>query len=69
MRVAGPEHVALGTGFEAGVSPVVDFESAADFPRLASALRAAGLSQEDIARVFHENAERVLCPRNSASRR
>jgi membrane dipeptidase len=66
VHVAGPEHVALGIGFEAGVSPVVDFQTAADFPRLASALRAAGLSQKDVSRVFHENAERVLCLERSA---
>jgi membrane dipeptidase len=66
VRVAGPDHVALGTGFEAGVSPVVDFVSAADFPRLGTALRAAGLSQKDVARVFHDNAARVLCARGSS---
>jgi membrane dipeptidase len=63
VRLAGPAHVALGIGFEAGVSPLLDFKSAADFPRLAGALRSAGLSQKDLARVFHENAERVLCAR------
>lgn len=69
VRVAGPEHVALGIGFEAGVSPVVDFETAADFPRLASALRSAGLSQTTVSRVFHENAQRVLCLGRAATSR
>lgn len=67
-RVAGPEHVALGIGFEAGVSPVLDFHDATDFPRLARALRAAGMTQEDVARIFHLNAERLLCP-SAATRR
>ena len=61
VRVAGAEHVALGIGFESGAGPVRDFESARDFPRLARALRAAGLRSVDVQRVFHDNAWRVLC--------
>ncbi|HEY2734231.1 MAG TPA: membrane dipeptidase [Polyangiales bacterium] len=62
VRVAGAEHVALGIGFENGVSPVVDFRSAEDFPRLAATLAKAGLDRDDIARIFYENAQRLLCP-------
>lgn len=65
VRVAGAEHVALGSGFELATGPVRDFLSAADFPRLATSLRSAGLSAPDVERVFYRNAERVLC----ASRR
>ncbi|HEX2671076.1 MAG TPA: membrane dipeptidase [Polyangiaceae bacterium] len=61
VRVAGPEHVALGTGFESGAGPVRDFLGARDFPRLAMSLRAAGLSAPDVERVFSGNAERILC--------
>ena len=61
VRVAGPEHVALGIGFESGAGPVRDFGSAGDFPRLAVLLRAAGLSQPDVQRVFYGNALRILC--------
>ncbi|HET9929995.1 MAG TPA: membrane dipeptidase, partial [Polyangiaceae bacterium] len=62
VRVAGPDHVAIGSSFEDGVGPVADFKSAADYPRLARALSDAGLSQDVIERVFYKNALRVLCP-------
>ncbi|MEO6602690.1 MAG: membrane dipeptidase, partial [Polyangiaceae bacterium] len=62
VAIAGPEHVALGTGFEAGVTDVQDFQSAADLPRLARALRRAGLSEHDLELVMYRNAQRVLCP-------
>lgn len=66
VRIAGAEHVALGTGFESGVGPVQDFRSAEDLPRLARGLRSAGLSGIDVERVFYRNALRVLCaPRAS----
>jgi len=61
VRIAGPEHVALGTGFESGAGPVRDFLGAGDFPRLAMALRSAGLSTADVELVFHRNAQRILC--------
>ncbi|HEY3254254.1 MAG TPA: membrane dipeptidase [Polyangiaceae bacterium] len=62
VRIAGAEHVALGTGFESGAGPVRDFRTASDFPRLAVSLRSAGLSAEDVERVFYRNAQRMLCP-------
>jgi membrane dipeptidase len=68
VQLVGAEHVALGIGFEAGVGPVTDFRSAADFPRLATALRAAGLKQRDVARVFYQNAQRLLCPAAAGQR-
>jgi membrane dipeptidase len=61
VRVAGAEHVALGTGFESGAGPVRDFLGAGDFPRLAMSLRSAGLSAADVERVFYGNAQRILC--------
>ncbi|MEI9941879.1 MAG: membrane dipeptidase [Pseudomonadota bacterium] len=61
VRIAGPEHVALGTGFESGVGPVRDFRAAGDLPRLAVSLRSAGLNAQDVERVFYRNAERILC--------
>ncbi|MET0792886.1 MAG: membrane dipeptidase [Polyangiaceae bacterium] len=66
VRVAGPEHVALGIGFESGAGPVRNFGSARDFPRLAVLLRTAGLSQLDIQRVFYGNALRILCAGHGA---
>jgi membrane dipeptidase len=61
VRVAGAEHVALGTGFESGAGPVRDFLVAGDFPRLATSLRTAGLSAGDVEGVFSHNAQRILC--------
>lgn len=62
VRIAGSDHVALGTGFESGAGPVRDFLGAGDFPRLAMSLRSAGLSAADVERVFYRNAQRILCP-------
>lgn len=62
VGIAGAEHVAVGTGFEAGVSQVRDFQSAADLPRLARALRHAGLRERDLELVMYRNAQRLLCP-------
>lgn len=62
VGVAGAEHVALGTGFEADAGVVKDFQSAADLPRLSRALRHAGLSERDVGAVMYRNALRVLCP-------
>jgi membrane dipeptidase len=61
VRLAGPEHVALGTGFESGAGPVRDFLGAGDFPRLAVSLRSAGLSAAQVELVFYRNAQRILC--------
>jgi membrane dipeptidase len=61
-RLVGSDHVGLGLGFESGVAPVTDFRTAADYPRLIAALRAAGLSQRDLARICYQNAQRLLCP-------
>jgi microsomal dipeptidase-like Zn-dependent dipeptidase len=49
-RVAGPEHVALGMGFE----------------RLAADLHDAGMCDGDIQRVFYKNVLRVLCAPRAA---
>jgi len=68
VRLIGAEHVGLGIGFEAGVSPVTDFRSAADFPRLAAALRSAGLNPAQVAQIFYQNAQRLLCPRAAVRR-
>jgi membrane dipeptidase len=68
VRVAGPEHVAIGSSFEDGAGSVTGFKSAADFPRLARALRERGMSEDAVERVFYKNARRVLCPAKDAVR-
>jgi membrane dipeptidase len=66
VRVAGASHVAIGSDFEGDIDPPVGMESVRGFPRLAKALRRAGLPGEDVARVFGGNAVRLLCPRDAA---
>jgi membrane dipeptidase len=60
-RIAGIEHVALGSGYE-GVRPPDGLETAARFPQLARALLASGMRRDAVEAVFHRNALRVLCP-------
>jgi membrane dipeptidase len=60
--VAGVEHVAIGSDFEGDIEPPVGMETVLGFPRLFTALRAAGLSYEEVARIFGGNALRLLCP-------
>lgn len=62
--VAGIDHVAIGSDFEGDIRPPVELRDASRFPRLARALSEAGMSGPDIAKVFGENAERVLCRSN-----
>ncbi|HVU05087.1 MAG TPA: membrane dipeptidase [Polyangiaceae bacterium] len=62
VSVAGVEHVAIGSDFEGDITPPVGLEDASRFPALGRALVAAGLSREDVTRIFGENALRVLCP-------
>jgi membrane dipeptidase len=61
LRVAGPDHVAIGSDFEGDIRPPAALASAAHFPKLAGALRKAGVSADQIERVFSKNALRVLC--------
>lgn len=61
VKVAGAEHVAIGADFEGGIRPARGLESAAQLPALAEALLAAGLSEQVVAKVFSQNALRVLC--------
>ncbi len=67
VRVAGVEHVAIGSDFEGDIRPPRQLESVRGYPRLAAALRRAGMSVGDVARIFGANALRILCPRDSAT--
>ena len=66
LHVAGPEAVALASGFETSVIPAPSLNSAARFPRLARALLAHGLAVELVQKLMFENARRVLCEGTSA---
>lgn len=61
VRVAGPEHVALGSDFEGDIRPPSDLPDVTALPRLSAALTRAGLSEDVIASIFSGNALRVLC--------
>ncbi len=60
VRVAGAGHVGIGSDFEGNITPPRDADGEASWPALAARLRARGLSAEDVERVMHRNAERVL---------
>lgn len=69
IRVAGVDHVAVGSDFEGGIRPVPELRSAARYQVLAQALADSGLSREEVRKVLSENALRVLCqPQGFSSR-
>jgi membrane dipeptidase len=61
VRVAGVDHVAIGSDFEGDISPPTGLSSVRAMPRLAQRLLAAGLSRDAVERIFARNALRVLC--------
>ena len=62
-RVAGIEHVAIGSDFEGDIRPPEELRDAGRFPALATALAQAGFSAAEVRRIFADNALRVLCKR------
>jgi membrane dipeptidase len=59
VKVAGVEHVALGSDFD-GATPPSDLADASRLPAFAKALEQAGLARADVHRIFRANAERIL---------
>ena len=62
VRIGGIDHVAIGSDFEGDITPPAELSDASTFPRLAAALEKAGLSREEVTKIFSANALRVLCP-------
>jgi membrane dipeptidase len=60
VKVAGLEHVAVGSDFDGGIKPAVGLEDASTFPALAAALRKRGMSYDQVLKIFSQNALRVL---------
>lgn len=60
VRVAGIDHVAIGSDFDGGIKTPAGLEDASAFPRLAARMRRKGMSYEDVLKVFSMNALRVL---------
>ena len=62
VRVAGVDHVAIGSDFEGDIRPPAELVDASRFPRLSLALAHAGFDELSIRKIFAGNALRVLCP-------
>jgi membrane dipeptidase len=60
VKVAGVRHVAVGSDFDGGIKPPEGFADPSGFPALAAALRARGMSYDDVLAIFSLNALRVL---------
>ncbi len=61
VRVAGVDHVALGSDFEGDITAPAGLESVTALPDLAARLAEVGLSRGAIEQIFSRNALRVLC--------
>ena len=68
MKVAGEDHVAIGSDFEGGILPPKKLANVRGFATLARELRHAGLARETLSKVFHRNALGVLCPRSGSGK-
>jgi membrane dipeptidase len=61
LRVAGPDHVAIGSDFEGDIRPPSALADVSRFQNLARALQAASIPDETITKVLSTNALRLLC--------
>lgn len=59
IEVMGIDHVGIGSDFDGG-DPAKGLEDTSKVPALAAALRKAGLSAEDVHKIFSENVKRVI---------
>ncbi len=59
IEVAGVDHIGIGSDFDGG-DPVPELADAGKIQSLAKALREAGLSNEDVHKIFSENVKRVM---------
>ncbi|APR82033.1 Microsomal dipeptidase [Minicystis rosea] len=60
VKVAGIDHVAIGSDFDGGIRTPEGLDDASTFPALAKALRKRGMSYDDVLKIFSLNALRVL---------
>ncbi|WP_437678203.1 dipeptidase [Sorangium sp. So ce131] len=60
VRVAGVDHVAIGSDFDGGITTPKGLADAAALPALAARLRQRGMSRGDVEKVFSRNALRIL---------
>jgi membrane dipeptidase len=57
----GVQHVAIGSDFEGDINAARELHDVRGFPKLAQALEASGLSNQDVRQIMGLNALRVLC--------
>jgi membrane dipeptidase len=62
-NVASVDTVAIGSDFEGGIRPPRRLSDVRGFPSLARALREAGFSRREVAKIWSGNARRLLCRR------
>ncbi len=60
IKVAGIDHVGIGTDFDGIPVPPAGIDSAADFPKITAALMARGYSAEDVRKILGGNILRVF---------
>ncbi|GAO03118.1 dipeptidase [Anaeromyxobacter sp. PSR-1] len=60
VKVAGVDHVGLGSDFDGGIVPPDGIESHADLPELVAALLARGHTPEDVRKLLGGNVVRAL---------
>jgi membrane dipeptidase len=60
IKVAGIDHVGIGTDFDGIPVPPAEIDSAADLPKVTAALMARGYSAEDMRKLLGENLLRVF---------
>ena len=60
IKVAGIDHVGIGTDFDGFPTPPAEIDSAADLPKVTTALMARGYSAEDMRKLLGGNLLRVF---------
>ena len=60
VKIAGIDHVGIGSDWDGGIEPVVGLENASHLPSLFEGMRRRGYSEGDIRKVAGENFLRVL---------
>jgi membrane dipeptidase len=60
IKLAGIDHVAIGSDFDGGITPAKGLDDASMLPALAARLKRKGMSHEDVLKIFSMNALRIL---------
>jgi len=66
VKIAGIDHVAVGSDFDGGIKAPEGLEDASKLPALADALERRGMRRADVLKIFSLNALRVLAFRPKA---